>query len=759
MKSTKKVLALGLSALMCVGTLTACSKPAADPDSSNAGNNANTTSGTLVVGDGNYDGKFSPFFYTSAYDGNIVTMTQLGLIASDREGAMVLNGIEGETREYNGADYTYTGISDVVVTENEDGTVYYDITLKDGVLFSDGTEMDIDDVIFSMYVLSDPTYDGSSTLYGQPIQGMEEYRSGMESKFNLIVAAGRDNTEYTYWTQDEQTALWADIDQAAEKYCQDILDYVVAVGAGTAEDSVATLAAQWGYELAAEATLADFFNAIITNPKYSSFTEAVATEGVNGAFSDLTNHMTDYDSYNVGVQTGESAANITGIQKTGDNSVRVVTTELDATTIYQLSLVVAPLHYYGVESLYNYDNNQFGFTKGDLSVVREKNTTPMGAGPYKFVSYENGVVALEANENYFKGEPKIQNINFMETTEAQKVSGVVAGTLDITDPSFSADAIKAIADANGSEDFNGSVITVNTVDNLGYGYVGINADNVRVGDDSDSDASKNLRKALATVLAVYRDVAIDSYYGEWANVINYPISDTSWAAPRVTDDGYQIAFSTDVEDNPIYTDGMSDEDKYAAAKQAALGFLEAAGYTVADGTVTAAPAGASLEYELIIGGGGTGDHPSFMMCTLAKEALAEIGINLIVTDIANSSDLFAQMEAGTAELFAAAWSATVDPDMFQIYHSEGTSNYNYDIKDAELDEIIMAARSTTDQTARAAMYKEALDIVMDWAVEVPIYQRANCFIFSTERVNISTLTPDITTFWGWMNDIEKLELN
>ena len=639
--------------------------------------------------------------------------------------------------------------------------MYYDITLKDGVKFSDGHEMDIDDVIFSMYVLSDPTYDGSSTLYGQPILGMNEYRSGMESKFNLILEAGRDNTNFDLWTQEEQTTLWADVDQAGVKLAEDIGAYLIANEYNTAEDSVAAIAANWGYELAEDATYEDFYQAMMANEKYAGNPVTMAAkEGVNQSSTDLTNHMEQYEAFNVGVQTGESAPNIEGIQKTGDMSLRVVTTEVSATCIYQLSLVVAPMHYYGSEELYNYDNNQFGFPKGDLTIVREKNSRPMGAGPYEFVSYENATVALKANANYWKGEPKIQNINFKETTEADKISGVRSGSLDITDPSFSVEAIDEIAAANGgSKDFNGSVITVNTVDYLGYGYVGINADNVKVGNDSSSEASKDLRKGLATVLAVYRDVAIDSYYGEWANVINYPISDTSWAAPRVTDDGYQVAFSTDVNGDPIYTDGMSDDEKYAAAKQAALGFFEAAGYTVENGKITAAPEGANMEYELLIGGGGKGDHPSFMMCTLAKDALADIGMNLIVTDIANSSDLFAQMEAGTAELFAAAWQATVDPDMYQIYHSKGTSNYNYDIKDAELDEIIVDARSTTDQAARTLMYKEALDIVMDWAVEIPIYQRQNCYIFSTERVNISTLTPDITTYWNWMNDIELLELN
>ncbi len=78
--------------------------------------------------------------------------------------------------------------------------------------------------------------------------------------------------------------------------------------------------------------------------------------------------------------------------------------------------------------------------------------------------------------------------------------------------------------------------------NLGYGYIGINADTVNVAGDPGSDASKNLRKGLATVLAAYRDVAIDSYYGEAASVINYPISNTSWAAPQPTDEGYRVAF-------------------------------------------------------------------------------------------------------------------------------------------------------------------------------------------------------------------------
>lgn len=41
---------------------------------------------------------------------------------------------------------------------------------------------------------------------------------------------------------------------------------------------------------------------------------------------------------------------------------------------------------------------------------------------------------------------------------------------------------------------------------------------MKVGEDAGSEASKDFRKAIATVIAAYRDVVIDSYYGEAASV-------------------------------------------------------------------------------------------------------------------------------------------------------------------------------------------------------------------------------------------------
>lgn len=753
------VLVLAMAMVMSFGATAAMAEPA---EGEAAAEETVNGEDTLVVGYSYFNSKFSPFFAETDYDQDVNRMTQLPLMVADRMGAPVYKGIEGETINYNGTDYTYYGPADVEVTENEDGTVYYDIHLRDDLVFSDGEPITIDDVIFNMYVLCDPTYDGSSVLFSKPIEGIEEYRSGMDTLFNLILAAGEDNDDFTYWTEDQQTALWDEYNAGKGAFIQEIKDYLVESGANTEEDTWDLVMANWGFEVPADATAEEVFD-IVLEAYDGDVAAMIDTESAGMGLEDV---IPSYADYTVGVETGSAADHISGIQKIDDYNMRLVATAVDATMIYDLSFFIAPLHYYGDPELFDYENNSFGFPKGDLSMIREKTTEPLGAGPYKFVKFDNSVINFEANENYYKGAPKTKFVNFRESTDQDKLNGVLTGSLDITDPSFNADAVEAIKQANGGE-LDGNVIVTDTVDNLGYGYIGLNTHNMSVGGEPGSEESKNLRRAFATIFSVYRDVAIDTYYGEIASVINYPISNTSWAAPQPADDGYEIAFSTDVEGNPIYTSDMDADAKYAAAKEAALGFFEAAGYTVENGKVTAAPEGAKMEYEVLIPADGSGDHPSFMILTLARDALAELGITLVVTDLSNSSDLWTTLEAGQGEIWCAAWVATVDPDMYQVYYSDianggvepGGSNYMYQIEDADLDEMILEARTSTDQEFRKAMYKACLDTIIDWACEVPVYQRQNAIIFSPERVNMDTVTPDITTFYAWLIEIENIELN
>lgn len=765
MKNTKQVLALAMAVAMAAGLLAGCGSSASssaesvasgEATSEAAATDTGSSDGTLVLADTGFEGKFSPFFAASSADQHVIDLTNIALLGADRKGEMILKGIEGETREYNGTDYTYYGPADCEVTENADGTVTYAINMRDDLVFADGTPITIDDVIFNLYVYMDPTYDGSATLYSMPIAGLDDYRNSMTTLSKLIAEAGEGNTDNSLFTAEQQKAFWDAVNEGGAAFAQEIVDYCVSAGYAADSNDVATAASAWGFDgLAADATAKDFFLAIAENYDWNFASMEAETAG--SALSDLI--PADVYAYSTtGVATGADVDTVSGIVKTGDYSMTITTTELSNSMIYQLQLPIASLDYYGDRSLYDYDNHSYGFKKGDLSKVRSVTSAPMGAGVYTFNKYSDGVIYLDANPNYYEGEALIKHVNMKETQEADKITGVQAGTIDISDPSYSLEAANQIATINGGDsDLDGSVITTRLKDFRGYGYIALSAENVKVGNDPASEESKDLRKAIMTVIAAYRDEGINSYYGDTATIINYPMSNTSWAAPSVTDDGYKIAYSTDVDGNEIYTSDMSGDTKYAAALQAALGYFEAAGYTVENGQVTAAPAGAKMEYTVNIGAFGNGDHPSFQVLTNAAAALKTIGFTLTVNDLANASDLYSSYQSGVAEGWVAAWQSTNDPDMYQLYDSNGSTNY-YKINDSDLDELIEAARQTTDQDARKAMYKEAMEIILDWGVELPVYQRSEATIFSSERVDTTTIPNDMTPYWTYQSEINKIAL-
>ncbi|MBQ8031035.1 MAG: ABC transporter substrate-binding protein, partial [Butyrivibrio sp.] len=101
---------------------------------------------------------------------------------------------------------------------------------------------------------------------------------------------------------------------------------------------------------------------------------------------------------------------------------------------------------------------------------------------------------------------------------------------------------------------------------------------------------------------------------------------------------------------------------------------------------------------------------------------------------------------------------TLDPDMFQIYHSEGGSANRYRIYSDELDKLVLEAKTVTDQAVRKALYKEALDFVVDFACEIPVYQRQDCTIYSSERVNVESIIPDQTTYYTYLDEIYKIAM-
>ena len=133
MKKATRILALVLCAVMCLGLFVGC------------GNKGKQNSDTpLVVGYSPFNSKFSPFFSETAYDQDVWTMTAIGLLNSDRQGSIIMNGIKGETKSYNGTDYTYYGPADCEIKENTDGTVDYNFKMREDLKFSDGEPITIE---------------------------------------------------------------------------------------------------------------------------------------------------------------------------------------------------------------------------------------------------------------------------------------------------------------------------------------------------------------------------------------------------------------------------------------------------------------------------------------------------------------------------------------------------------------------------------------------------------------------------------------
>lgn len=770
----------------------------------------------LVVAYSPFSQKFSPFYADTAYDQDVAGMVGLGLMTTDRMGGIIYNAIEGETVPYNGTDYLYTGIADLKVEYDKAADITtYTAKIRDDIKFWDGTPMTAKDILFTYYTYLDPSYVGSTSLSSYDIIGLNNWRTQTSDevfeKYQQIMdkmledgegegyVANDVYTEEMYndffgWYNERWTSTVQGIvdnvnasyntDEYVQKYFNPDLTYAdIEANEGM---KIAFGMAMWGFggyqedgtfADAAGLKTYDMTNEFPTLEDYIAVTKAIY-KGDPVAFYDKETSGADdgnIDGYARGnfvakygvAEMGETKiTSISGITMPDDYTVEVKVNGYSAPAVYSiLGITVTPLHYYGDTEKWDPANGLYGFEEGDLSKVKDLTETPRGAGPYIFESYKDKVVTFTANPNYWKGEPKIKTILFKETASAEVATAVKTGDADAGEMTGSRTRFEEVAQINSNGEITGDVITTSKVDNLGYGYIGMNADTINVGGKPASDESKALRKGLATILAVYRDVAYDSYYGEAASVIQYPISNTSWAAPQASDPDYKLAFSTDAQGNDIYTADMTADQRYEAAKNAALTWFEAAGYTVENGKVTAAPEGAKLSYEVVIPADGIGDHPSYTVLTMAKQTLEEIGIELVINDPADSNVLWDKLDTGEQELWCAAWGSTIDPDMYQVYHGNnivgknGTDSNHYHIDDPELNELIMEARTSDDQAFRKATYKQCLDIIVDWAVEIPAYQRQNCIIFSTQRINIDTLTPDITTFWGWMNDIELLEMN
>lgn len=123
---------------------------------------------TLTVGTSQeMSGVFSPLYYLSGFDGDVINLIYQGML------------------KYDANSQLQPELAKEMPTVSEDGkTVTF--KLKKGIKFSDGTKFTSSDVKYTFTVLSDPSYTGYLSTVPSNIEGYEDYYSGKAKEVSGI---------------------------------------------------------------------------------------------------------------------------------------------------------------------------------------------------------------------------------------------------------------------------------------------------------------------------------------------------------------------------------------------------------------------------------------------------------------------------------------------------------------------------------------------------------------------------------------------
>ncbi len=818
------------------------------------------------------DGLFNPFFYTSANDGTIVGMTQIGMLGSTLDDAGKVTVAYGENEAVVTKDY------DIVT--NDDGTVTYTFVLKNGIKFSDGHPLTMEDVLFNYYVYLDPVYTGSNTLYSTDILGLSEYRNqtvgaGSDSAdeqinslantraqaridelVNLFINL-RKSSAFSTVTYDEMVAaintqnvssgykaavsnnpdevtsanLLADYEQTIKRFKEELYtDYA---------------AAQESFHDAPYDTHKEFEDEVFCFMFYEGYVQVEYAEGADGKI-DRTQIKSLTPSYNADVvkdmdsavnyvyedkisgeleiilyywATGnelktEYAAkakevilhekvgsngdlvvpNISGIVSLGHtdkagsaitvngNSYTVASSHnadgtvtnaaeydvlqitidgVDPKAIWNFAISVAPQHYYGEGSSVpmNITENKFGveyasyeFMSGIIQSTRNVRL-PMGAGAYKVTDssnsdnpsenefYKDNVVYFKANTNFESvGEginnANIEKIRYQVVSSNNAIGALESGAVHYISPALTTENYEKL-EKMSSKGYN-----MISTDQLGYGYIGVNAAKIN-----------NLYLRRAIMCAMNTSLALDYYRANTAERIFWNMSTVSWAYPR-TDSGELN--NDNGHDYPQMNKTWSEQSAIENIQKN----MQLAGYSGGE---------SDLKVKFTIAGSTLQDHPTYKVFRDAAALLNSLGWE--VTVVCDSQAL-TKISTGSLEVWAAAWSSALDPDMYQVYHKDSSATstlawgYNYlknsgsaeelDILD-DLSELIDQARETDDQAVRTELYEEAMGYILDLAVELPVYQRDVLYAYNAKVIDPESLPDEINPYSSPLDRIWELK--
>ena len=429
----------------------------------------------------------------------------------------------------------------------------------------------------------------------------------------------------------------------------------------------------------------------------------------------------------------------------------------DPKAIYNFGFTVAPAHYYTADSQYpngrpiDIAGNKFGveFASNNFQskVIKSQQhvKVPVGAGAFQATDKDDNtnpkgedfvksnIVYFKKNEN-FMFDVKADRLRLQVVSASNAIDKLEKGEIDYITPQFT----KANADRLKTMSKKG--FTQLDSWQLGYGYIGINAGKV-----------PNVYVRRAIMAAMQTSLALEFYQTGTCKTIDWPMSTVSWAYP-FEDDGV-----TSKPNGHTYTQWTGKE----AAKAKVEALMKEGGIQAGD---------SQLSIKFTIAGASITEHPTYPVFKQASEILNDLGWNI---EVDADSQALTKLSQGALSVWAAAWGSTVDPDMYQVYHKNSkatsvfawgyreikkdTATYSYEMGVInQLSEIIDDARSIMDQAQRTSMYEEAMSLVLDLAVEMPVYQRKTLYAYNNKT--IKGLTDSVNPYTSPLEKIWEVEL-